>query len=99
MGTSEHVRMDQGHQVMNKNNHQQNNMQQSQTTTQNNNANMNPTAQTFRPTVSNPYSHMEVASSMRDSDPILITPTVSSPADIYEYQRLPSGIVVTTVGG
>jgi hypothetical protein len=52
-------------------------------------------AQTFNPT-SNPYSHTAMSS---NGGHIQITPTKVSAEDIYEYQRLPSGVVITTSSG
>ena len=53
------------------------------------------TAASFQPN-SNPYSHAESSSI---NGMIEITPTKVSPEDIYEYQRMPSGVVITTRGG
>jgi len=51
------------------------------------------TAASFTP---NPYMHITTSNR---SDMFQITPTKVSPQDIYEYQRLPSGVVTTTQGG
>jgi hypothetical protein len=57
--------------------------------------NLTATAQTYTPSL-NPYSHCDTSS---NGGLIEITPTKVSPEDIYEYQRLPSGVVITTSSG
>jgi hypothetical protein len=49
---------------------------------------------------SNPYRHTaKSAFAASPGSPIVITPKIFSPQDIYEYQRSPSGNVVVTAGG
>ena len=45
----------------------------------------------------NPYRH--TASNNSPGSPIVVIPKVYSPQDIHEYQRSPTGNVITTAGG